>query len=133
MGRKPDRLNPDQVDSVLGKGTRLEGTVMSQGSLRVDGHLEGEVIGGGDVFIGQDATVVARIKARNVVVAGHVRGNIEAEGKLEIEATGVVEGDIEVTHLIVVEGGRLEGRSAFRRPAAEQKQGSEGADVPGSS
>ncbi|MDI6895380.1 MAG: polymer-forming cytoskeletal protein [Bacillota bacterium] len=126
LARKAERPNPDSVDTVIGKSTFIQGTLTSQGTLRVDGRLEGEIIGDGDVFIGQDARVVAKIKARHVVLAGHVDGDVEAAGKLEIGATGVLVGNVKVSQLVVEEGGVLEGSSSFRRRQEDKGSAGEG-------
>ncbi|MBC7338882.1 MAG: polymer-forming cytoskeletal protein [Firmicutes bacterium] len=124
LGKKVDRPNPDSVDTVIGKATFLQGTLTSQGSVRIDGRLEGEIIADGDVFIGQEARVVAKVRARHVVVAGELKGDVEATGKLEIASTGVLTGNVKVSQLVVEEGGVLEGSSSFRR----QQEGKEGPD-----
>ena len=121
LGKKVERTSPDSVDTVVGKSTFLQGTLSSQGSIRVDGRLEGEIIGEGDVIIGQDARVVAKVRARHVVVAGHLQGDVEAAGKLDIAATGVLVGNVKVCHLVVEEGGVLEGSSSFRRQQGEKE------------
>ncbi|MEW6546266.1 MAG: polymer-forming cytoskeletal protein [Bacillota bacterium] len=126
LGKKVERPNPDSVDTVIGKSTFLQGTVTSQGSIRVDGRLEGEIIGEGDVFVGQDARVVAKVKARHVVVAGQLKGDVEAAGKLEIATTGVLVGNVKVSQLVVEEGGILEGSSSFRRQQEGQQATGEG-------
>ena len=115
LAKRPERPSPDSVDSVIGKATSLQGTLTSQGSIRIDGRVEGEIIGEGDVFIGQEARVQAKIRARHVVVAGELKGDVEAGGKLEIASTGTVVGNVKVSHLVVGEGGVLEGTSTFRR------------------
>lgn len=123
LGRKAERPCPDHVDTVLGKGTHLQGTLASGGSLRIDGRLEGEVVGEGDVFIGQGAVVVATVKARHVLVAGELKGDVEAEGKLEIHSTGVLRGNIKVGSLAIAEGGVFEGNSSFHRRQGEESSG----------
>lgn len=115
LARKGERPNPDNVDTVIGRATLLQGTLTSHGSVRIDGRLEGEIVAEGDVFIGQEARVVARARARNVVVAGHLNGDVEASGRLEIASTGVLVGNVKISQLVVEEGGVLEGSSSFRR------------------
>jgi len=127
LARKGERPNPDSVDTVIGRTSFIQGTLTSQGTVRIDGRFEGEIIGEGDVFIGQDARVVAKIKARHVVVAGELRGDVEAAGKLQIGATGSLVGNAKVSQLVVEEGGVLEGSSSFRRQGEDKSAAGEGA------
>lgn len=127
LARKGERPNPDSVDTVIGRTSFIQGTLTSQGTVRVDGRFEGEIIGEGDVFIGQDARVVAKIKARHVVVAGELRGDVEAAGKLQIGATGTLVGNVKVSQLVVEEGGVLEGSSSFHRHEEDRNVAREGA------
>lgn len=127
LGRKAERPNPDTVDTVLGRGTSFHGTMTAEGSVRIDGHLDGEVTAQGDVFVGQGGEVLATVKARHVVVGGKIKGDVETEGKLEISSGGSVTGNVTVGQLVVVEGGVFEGNSTFRRgPEDQPNQSREG-------
>lgn len=68
----------------------------------------------GNVIIGEAAKVVADITGRNISVAGAVRGNIKATGRLEILSTGQVWGDISVESFLIDEGGFFSGLSTMR-------------------
>jgi len=68
----------------------------------------------GNVIIGEAAKVVADITGRNISVAGAVRGNIKASGRLEILSTGQVWGDISVESFLIDEGGFFNGLSTMR-------------------
>jgi cytoskeletal protein CcmA (bactofilin family) len=127
LARKADRPNPESVDALIGRSSFIQGTLTSQGTVRVDGRFEGEIISEGDVFIGQDGRVVAKIKARHVVVAGQVRGDVEAAGKLQIGATGALVGNVKVSQLVVEEGGVLEGSTSFRRHEEDRSAAGDGA------
>ncbi|MEW6724976.1 MAG: polymer-forming cytoskeletal protein [Bacillota bacterium] len=101
----------DRIDSIVGKGTHVNGTVVSSGSLRVDGKVEGEIKHEGDLLVGEGGVVAANIKANNVTIAGEVIGNIEAGGKLEITSKGRVVGDISAKSLVLSEGAVFKGTS----------------------
>lgn len=122
MFGKRDAVGTDKVDTLIGKDTELKGTVKSRGVLRVDGHVEGEMVQGGDVVVGEGGRVVAAITARHVIVAGEVRGDVHAEGKLEITSSGRLHGDIEAGTLVIAEGAVFEGTSRLK-----QKEGGQGA------
>jgi len=113
LGRK-SLPSPDKVDTILGKDSHFQGTLHSDGVLRVDGKFEGEIHHRGDLIIGEAAMVVANIKARHVTVAGEVRGNIHAEGRLELVNTARVYGDVSMGNLVVAEGAVFQGRSEMK-------------------
>ncbi|MDI3270041.1 MAG: polymer-forming cytoskeletal protein [Bacillota bacterium] len=102
---------PEQVDSIVGPGTVLKGTVQSQGAIRVEGQVEGAIITEGDVFIGETARVKAEVRGRHVAVAGEVVGNVHAQERLVIGSKGLLQGDFWAPKLVVEEGGRFEGKA----------------------
>jgi len=117
---KREVIDLDKVDTIIGKETEFKGTLQSVGVLRVDGRLEGELIHRGDLVVGATGHVAANIRARHVTIAGEVKGNVEAEGKLEIVTTGRLTGDIKVARLVIHEGAVFNGVSHIR---GEDRQG----------
>jgi cytoskeletal protein CcmA (bactofilin family) len=118
FGRQQPAVPPpaatDKVETVIGANVTVKGTFVSQGSLRIDGVVEGSIEAKGNVIVGEGAKVVASITAHHVSVAGQVKGNISAAGRLEITAKGRVWGDIVAASLAVDEGGVLSGRSQLK-------------------
>lgn len=108
--------SPDKILTVVGSETIITGTLHGSGPVRVDGRVEGEINIDGDIIIGKDAVIRAYVRGRNIQVSGKITGNIEAGGKLEIMATGTVEGDVEVHTLQVADGAVLTGNCSMRRP-----------------
>lgn len=99
----------NKLDTVIGQGATINGTVKTEGTLRVDGKIEGEITSTGDLIIGETGVVAANIVAQNVSVAGTVKGNIKASGKLDLLASGKIYGDICVSDLAVSQGATLHG------------------------
>lgn len=102
-------VNMEKMETVLGKGTFCEGVLTASGSIRVDGDFKGEIKTDGDLVVGEDGKVEAKVSARNVYLAGCLNGNLQAEGKLEITVTGKMTGDIVVGDLIIDEGAFFNG------------------------
>jgi cytoskeletal protein CcmA (bactofilin family) len=101
----------DAEVTVVGRGARLEGNVMSAGSLRVDGQVKGKISADGDVVLTGQSQVEADIQATNVVVAGRFKGTIVARNKAEVATGGRVEGNITSKALVVSEGASFSGQS----------------------
>ena len=98
------------IDNLLGENTSCTGTLKSDGNIRVDGFYQGRIETAGNVIIGPFAKVLADIVADTVQVWGAVRGQIIARGRLEVLPSGHVWGDVEVSSLLIDEGGTFRGQ-----------------------
>lgn len=112
--------NPARIETVIGKDCELRGTITASGSVRIDGILQGEIINDGDLVVGEGAKVAAEVQARNVLLAGELRGNVKTQGKLELLPTAHLMGNIEVNHLVVADGAVFRGESKM---VARDEQG----------
>lgn len=99
-----------KIDNVLGPNTSYNGTIKSDGNIRIDGVYQGRIETAGNVIIGPSAKVLADIVANAVQVWGAVRGDITAQGRLEILPNGHVWGDVRVASLLIDEGGMFRGQ-----------------------
>jgi cytoskeletal protein CcmA (bactofilin family) len=102
--------------TVVGQGAKLEGTVVSAGSLRIDGQVKGQINADGDVTLSPQSQVEADIRAQNVAVAGRFKGSIVVKARAEISRGGRVEGDITSKTLVVEEGAVFQGQSIMDQP-----------------
>ncbi|NWF79092.1 MAG: polymer-forming cytoskeletal protein [Chloroflexi bacterium] len=108
----PPTLN-GKPETVIGANTRFQGTLTSDGNMRIDGSVEGDIEVLGNLIIGETGRVIATIKAQNVHVSGAVKGEITAVEQLEISPTGKVWGDITTAALHIEPGGLFRGQSAM--------------------
>ncbi len=100
----------DRVTSVLGAGTNVKGRLSGSGGIRIEGAFEGDIEVRGLLVIGESGRVTSKlIQATIVVIAGIVKGDIQAE-KVEIRATGRVWGDVETAAFATEEGAFLQGQ-----------------------
>jgi cytoskeletal protein CcmA (bactofilin family) len=98
-----------KIENVLGPSASFQGRLKTEGNVRVDGYFDGAIETTGNVIIGEAAKITAEIVANNVQVWGAVKGNIRAAGRLEILPSGRVWGDIDVSSLLIDEGGVFRG------------------------
>ncbi len=98
-----------ELQAFLGKGTQFKGILIFDGVVRLEGKLEGEISSEGHLIVGRDAEVKAEVKVVSIQVAGTVIGNITAHEKVEILATGKVQGDIVTPKLAIEEGALFTG------------------------
>jgi Protein of unknown function, DUF583. len=106
--------NSDKITTLIGSETSITGNIKSEGTLRIDGILNGGIETSGDVIIGENSVVTGDIKAANTVIAGRLNGNIDCSGTVSIGSSGKVFGDIKSYNLRIVEGAIIEGRCSIR-------------------
>ncbi len=104
-------MSNENQQSVIGADVEIIGTIKSNGSVRLDGKLEGELLCGGNAILGKDALVKGNITATSVSIEGKINGNILAKDKIEMKATATVNGDIKARRLSVEDGVTFVGRS----------------------
>jgi cytoskeletal protein CcmA (bactofilin family) len=99
------------VESLIGEHTSFEGTLKTEGSVRLLGAIQGEIESKSAIIVEEKARVTARLTAAQISVAGQVDGQIYCDGRVEIRPTGRVTGEINAGALIVQEGAFFEGNS----------------------
>jgi cytoskeletal protein CcmA (bactofilin family) len=108
--------------TIVGQGAKLEGNVVSAGSLRIDGQVKGQVNADGDVMLSPQSQVEADIRAQNVSIAGRFKGSIVVKGRAELNRGGRVDGNITSKTLVVEEGAVFQGQSIMDQQAAQGAQ-----------
>ena len=112
---------PTFTGTVISKDAVWDGKLTSSGDIRVEGRLEGEVETSGTLYVIADARVQGTIRARSVIVAGEIEGQLRCEGKLEIQPGGSARGEIDTGALVVHEGAFIESKFQMRREGAGQR------------
>ena len=102
-------------NTVIAQGITFTGTIRGEGSVQVEGRLEGEIDLKGSVVVAAGGMVQGPITADAVRVAGDVQGSITAREHLCLERTGGIHGDV-TTASLIVENGRLDGSSTMLTP-----------------
>jgi cytoskeletal protein CcmA (bactofilin family) len=99
--------------SVIDDRLAVRGELDTDGTVRVDGRVEGTMHRAGTLIVGGQGTVIGDVNAGDVVVAGTLHGNVQATGRVEIEATATVFGAIQAASMSLVEGGVVHGQVAI--------------------
>jgi len=105
----PPAAQPVGFETVMGANSTFEGTFISHANVRLDGTFTGKVDIDGNALIGETAKITADISAKNISIAGAVRGNVTGK-KVQILRTGRVWGDITSTALSTEEGAFIDGK-----------------------
>ncbi len=105
----------------VGKSITLKGDLSGSEDVMVEGRVEGRVeLPNNQLTVGANGTVQAEVNAKTVIVVGKISGNVTATERLEIQASGYVEGDVTSPRLIVEEGATLNGSIAMQAKPAEK-------------
>jgi cytoskeletal protein CcmA (bactofilin family) len=121
-----------EVESLIGEHTSFEGTLKTEGSVRLLGAIQGEIESKATIIVEERARVTARLTAQQVTVAGQLDGQIFCEGRVEIRPTGRVTGEINAGALIVQEGAYFDGNSKMAAGGAHAPSTSSGSSGSGS-
>jgi cytoskeletal protein CcmA (bactofilin family) len=94
----------------IGKSITIKGDLSGNEDLQIDGNVEGRIdLPNNQLTIGPEGRVKAEVHAKSVVVVGHVTGNLAAAERIQVEATGIVDGDVKAPRLVIQEGAMVNG------------------------
>lgn len=105
-------FNPQEIN-ILNSGTRIHGDLISEGDLRVDGAVKGNIEVRAKLVLGGSSSVEGNIKAQNCDISGVVNGNVTVAELLTIKASAKIKGDIQCSKLIIEAGAEFNGRSTM--------------------
>ncbi len=102
--------NSGDHETIIAQGVTVEGDFVSEGSVSIDGNVNGTVRAGSALRVGPSATIQANVSAGNAVIAGTITGNLQVTDMLELTETARIQGDVQATRLSVAVGATINGR-----------------------
>ena len=100
-----------RVTAWIGQGVVIEGRITSTQDLRIDGKVDGTIeVGNHGLTIGASAAIKANLVARAILISGTVNGNVTASERVDLAATGSVQGDISAPRLAIADGAVVKGK-----------------------
>ena len=112
LGRRSARPAADGY-SVIDDQLSISGDIQTEGTIRVDGRVEGTLHRVDTLIIGAGGKVVGDIEAREVVIGGELCGNLTVTGRVEVQSSATVQGDIHAAAVMLQEGGTVHGHVAI--------------------
>lgn len=94
----------------INTGTRIEGNIISNGNLRIDGDVIGRIESKGKVVLGASSRITGDIICANADIEGTVKGNVIVSEKTTLRATSLLEGNIQTGSLSVEPGAKFNGK-----------------------
>jgi len=113
----------NRIDCLIGSGTLIEGNVIFDGGLRVDGHVRGNIMvqdgKAGTLVVSEQARVEGEIRVPHVVINGAIVGPVHSSEYVELQAKASVTGDVHYNTLEMQLGAVVEGRLMHATPKPE--------------
>lgn len=115
FGRMKQQGEPVQarIDCLVGAGTTVTGDLTFAGGLRIDGHVEGDVIVSpvvpGTLVIGDQGSVAGDVRVSHLIVFGRVHGTVYASGLVDLRLHAQVDGDVHYGAIEIEKGAVVEG------------------------
>jgi cytoskeletal protein CcmA (bactofilin family) len=121
--------------ATIGKSLVIKGEVTGSESLYIDGRVEGSInLAGNRVTVGRNGVVNANINAREIVVLGKVRGNLQASDRVDIRTEGSLTGDVVAQRISIEDGAFFKGGIDIRKPGqnadSNRKSNGEAKEMP---
>jgi cytoskeletal protein CcmA (bactofilin family) len=109
---------PDDADTVIAAGLLLKGEIKGEGTVLMLGSFEGDIVLDGELHVGPDSRVDANISAGAVIIAGVVRGNLAANTRVDILASGSLTGSVRSGSFSAADGAVVKGELWVEPPPA---------------
>jgi len=98
------------AETVIGPSVKVEGDLNAVGNVAIEGMVNGTISTDKDIRIGAEADVQADIKAQNATIAGTVKGKLSISGKLNLESTAKITGDVSTGSISIENGAEMNGQ-----------------------
>jgi len=118
--RRPKPLTQGEDDVAnIGKSISIKGDLTGNEDIVIEGTVEGKVdLPNNQLTVGANGTVRAEVTAKGIVIIGRVSGNVHGTERIEVQATGVVEGDVVAPKLAIAEGAIVNGSITMSKKAS---------------
>lgn len=135
MAKLAESENRFNTVNQIGVGTSITGDITSNGDIRIDGSLTGNLSTKGKIVIGESGAIKGEIKCKNSVIEGRVEGKIKVDELLSLKATSQITGDIKTSRLAIEPGSKFTGNCNMsvsnlpdnvQQPIVQQKVKEEG-------
>jgi cytoskeletal protein CcmA (bactofilin family) len=121
FGKESDmKTDESKISTIIAKGTKIEGNIHMQGSLRIDGDVKGKVTSSETLTVGAAGVVDGEVHVKEAIVGGKIMGNLTASQKVELESNASILGDVKTRTFVIKEGGVFHGQCFMREEAAQK-------------
>ena len=118
----PPVARPSSSACVIGPKIKIVGELSGDEDVLVEGQLEGEIRITRDLRVGTGGVVKAKVAAQSIIVSGEIVGDCEASGRVELQSTGKLTGNIRAPKIVIAEGAMFRGNSDMSAKKDERKE-----------
>ncbi|OGQ05913.1 MAG: hypothetical protein A2W61_07770 [Deltaproteobacteria bacterium RIFCSPLOWO2_01_44_7] len=112
---KSKESSKDQVNGLLDKGCSIDGKIVFDGTVQINGEFTGEIQSEGTLVVGQEAKLSGTIKVDTLICFGTINGKVEAKNRIEIHIPSIVTADIHTKGLLIEEGAFFQGNCTMQQ------------------
>jgi cytoskeletal protein CcmA (bactofilin family) len=128
--RSPD-ADSSRNSATIGKAVKIIGQIFSKEDLYVDGDVEGTIeCQDNKLTIGPNGKLQAAVRAREVIVLGQIKGNVESADRIDIRKDARLVGDIKTARIVIEDGAYFKGSIDIVKPDAVKAAAPAGAATP---
>ena len=106
--KKTGFVGDDNI-TLLARGVQMKGEIRVEGTVRIDGRLDGDIYTKGEVIIGEEGLVQGTIAAGTVVCSGRIKATVKAAERVQLLKTAILIGEVHAPVLMMEEGAKLQG------------------------
>jgi len=112
LGNSKKSKNNENVSNTnrIGQGTKIEGELISEGTIRIDGEIEGYVESKSRVIVGETARIKGDVVCESLDISGLIIGKIQVKNTVTVMASARIDGDIITDQLIMESGAQFNGQ-----------------------
>lgn len=108
----------NKLPNIIGQGAKFVGDIETNGDLRVDGVIEGNIKSQGKLVLGPGGSIKGGIKCASAELSGTFEGKMEVSDLLALKSTSVFKGEMTIAKLSIEPGATFNGTCVMGRPAA---------------
>ena len=110
------------MNTIIGKGTQVEGNMKVAQSLRIDGSFKGSINASETLIVGSSGELTeVKVNVKNAIIGGKIKGDVTASNKVTLESSSRLEGDLTAKLLVIEEGSLFTGNCQSGDQVAPQK------------
>ncbi len=106
----------NKLPNMIGSGTKITGNIETNGDIRIDGEIEGNIISKGKVVVGPNGKVSGEVNCSNAELSGYLNGQINVSELLSLKSSSKLMGDIKTEKLSIEPGAIFTGKCEMGKP-----------------
>ncbi|PTN11033.1 cytoskeletal protein CcmA (bactofilin family) [Nitrosomonas aestuarii] len=125
FGKKKKTKMHNHIDTLIGANTNITGDINFSGGLRIDGHINGNVIAEDEeqstLVLSDAGHIEGKIQVANVIINGTVTGPIHAFKYLELQGNAQIHGDVHYGAIEIKLGASVDGKMIHQDKLQSEK------------